>query len=182
VDKQTGEAKRKMRTRELYRYPYVGITASAIWTASMLHCMRVRWVLTHHLARRSWVGIIPPMEPTIVGPRVGLREQGSVRVLGRGNRQTEVSVLAEASHHIGNDAVQPADFSHIEGLSGVRAWWCGRRRGVGHRALGTPPSSVGGRRGVGAYSRWVQATGGTTVGAISRGPGVGLGDGSAREG
>ena len=166
----------------MYRYPYAGITASAIWTASMFHCMCVRWVLTHHLARRSWVGIIPPMEPTIVGPRAGLREQGSVRVLGSGNRHTEVSVLAGASHHIGNDAVQPADFSHIEGLSGVRAWWCGRRRGVGHRALGTPPSSVG---GAGQWERTVGGfrprMGGTTVGAISRGPGVGLGDGSARE-
>ena len=89
----------------------------------MLHCVRVRWVLTHHLARRSWVGIIPPMEPTIVGPRAGLREQGSVRVLGRENRHTEVSVLAGASHHIGNDAVQPANFGHIEDLSWVW-WWC----------------------------------------------------------
>ncbi len=72
--------------------------------------MDVRWILTHHLARRSWVRIVPPMEPTIVGPRVGLREQGSIRVLGRGNRHTEMCVSAGASHHIGYDAVQSDDF------------------------------------------------------------------------
>ncbi len=64
------------------------------------------------------------MEPTIVGPRAGLREQGSIRVLGRGNRHTEMCVSAEAAHHIGYDAMQPDDF----GLRWVRAGSCGRGR------------------------------------------------------
>ncbi len=89
LDKQTGEAKRKNEDERIIPEPYAGITASAIRTASMLHCMRVRWVLTHHhLAHRSWVRIVSPMEPTIVGPRAVLREQGSIRVFGRGNRHT----------------------------------------------------------------------------------------------
>jgi hypothetical protein len=44
-----------------------------------------------------------------VGPRAGLREQGSIRVLGRGNRHTEMCVSAGASHHIGYDVMQPDD-------------------------------------------------------------------------
>ncbi len=84
----------------------------------MLHSMGVRWVLTHHLARRSWVRVfVPPMEPTIVGPRAGLRERGSIRVLGRGNRHTKMCAAAGAAHHIGYDAMQPDGF----GLRWVRA-------------------------------------------------------------
>ncbi len=78
----------------------------------------VRWVLIHHLARRSWVCIVPPTEPTIVGPRAGLRERGSIRVIGRGNRHTGIRISAGASHRIGYDAVQPDNF----GLSWV---WAG---------------------------------------------------------
>jgi hypothetical protein len=54
--------------------------------------------------------VVPPMEPTIVDPRAGLREQGSIRVLGRGNRHIEMYVSTGASHHIGYDAMQTDDF------------------------------------------------------------------------
>ena len=94
MDKHETEEQKILRTRETYRYSHSGITASTIWTSSIAHLHCVSLVLPHHVARGSWVGIIPPMEPTIMGSRAGLGEEGGVRVGGMGNRHTEIRVLA----------------------------------------------------------------------------------------
>ena len=113
VDRHEREDKKILRTRETYRYSHSGITASTIWTSSIAHLHCVSLVLPHHVARVSWVGIIPPMEPTIMGSRAGLREKRSVRVVSGGNRHTEMSVLAGAAHHIGYDAMKTSNFRDI---------------------------------------------------------------------
>ncbi len=111
---------KNLRTRETYRYSHSGITGSTIWTSRIAHLHCVGLVLPHHVARGSWVGIIPPMEPTIMGSIAGLRKKRSVRVVSGGNRHTEMSVLAGATHHIGYDAMKPSNFRDILGLSSVR--------------------------------------------------------------
>ncbi len=64
----------------------------------------LRWVLTHHIARRSWVLVVPPMESTIVGPRAS-------------ENRVALGYSVGGTNHIGYDAMQPDDF----GLQWVRA-------------------------------------------------------------
>ena len=134
-------SKKTLRTRETYRYSHSGISASTVWSSSVAHLHCVCLVLAHHIARCSWVGVIPPMEPAIMGSRAGLREEGSVRVGGMVNRHTEIRVLAGATHHIRDNPVQPSNFRRVLGVS-----WVGFGGRVGgrrhcHRAMRTPTGS-----------------------------------------
>jgi hypothetical protein len=66
------------------------------------------------------------MEPTIVGPKAGLREQGSIRVLGRGNRISGLEKPLTVSRNISkylkdvsNHLATPCQALGVEKPSGI---------------------------------------------------------------
>ena len=84
---ETGETRARQRkkkfstkTGETYRYPYVRITASAVWCCRIFLVRGVLVIGAHHVTRCSIMGIIVPMKPTVEGSGPGRREQRDVGV------------------------------------------------------------------------------------------------------
>ena len=77
----------------MYRYPYFGISTSAIRAPRLHHSGSVGLIGPHYIACASMVGVIPPMEPAIKFTGRGGRQEGGVRGLVRRNRHTGVKPL-----------------------------------------------------------------------------------------
>ncbi len=67
-------------TGETYRYPYVRVTASAVWCCRIFLVRGVLVISAHHVTRCSIMGIIILMKPTVEGSGPGRRGQRDVGV------------------------------------------------------------------------------------------------------
>ena len=70
----------RARTGETYRYPYVRVTASAVWCCRIFLVQGVLGIRAHYIAGCAVMGIIVPMKPTVEGSGPGRREQRDVGV------------------------------------------------------------------------------------------------------
>jgi hypothetical protein len=69
----------------MYRYPHVGISTSTCAGSCSSHSRCILPIGCRYPALTPVVGVVVPMQPTIVGPCAGVSVEGSVRI-GRGGK------------------------------------------------------------------------------------------------
>jgi hypothetical protein len=157
----------------------IPVASSAVWSCCRPHFIGVFGVVGHYLTLDSRVGIIPPMEPTVMGTGTRLGEERRVSMGGGGNRHIKMCVVGLVSLHTGNPGGQRLDLGEIgarrkvriRGGYGLDGGRCGQSRG----ATGTPTHAGTGWCSGSCISRLGHAS---VVFAVGAGVGVGFDDGT----